>query len=132
MLYPERMARMASSSTGAGTGVSQTPWARLMPPMRSHSVVMERISDCMTPGASSLRARREVAGCGVAMTETEAESKGFCGAEVWDTGKSPLTFYFTIALTDPAPLPSGVRFDTSARAGGGVKSLFPRRILPHA
>ena len=49
----------ASSSTGAGTGVSHTPWARLMPPIRSHSVVMARISDCMTPGASSLRARRD-------------------------------------------------------------------------
>ena len=31
-----------SASTAAGTGVSQTPWARLMPPMRSHSVVMSQ------------------------------------------------------------------------------------------
>ena len=60
---------MASSSTIAGTGVSHTPWARLMPPRRSHSVVMARISDCITPGASSLSARRE-GGWVVAMTET--------------------------------------------------------------
>src|SRR5579862_3804644 len=53
MLCPDRMAPMASSSTIAGTGVSHTPWARLMPPMRSHSVVMARISDCMTPGAKA-------------------------------------------------------------------------------
>ena len=36
---------IAASSTTAGTGVSHTPCARLMPPMRSHSVVMARISD---------------------------------------------------------------------------------------
>jgi hypothetical protein len=62
----------ASASTGAGTGVSQMPWARLMPPMRSHSVVMARISDCIAPGASSLRARR-------------------CGA--WGKGRSPTPSY---------------------------------------
>ena len=78
MLYPTWIARMASSTTGAGTGVSHTPWARLMPPMRSHSVVMERISDCITPGASSLKARRdELADAGVEATETAGESKGF-------------------------------------------------------
>src|SRR5215469_9896735 len=98
MLWPDRMARMASSSTGAGTGVSHTPWARLIPPMRSHSVVMARISDCMTPGASSLRASldevdeaddadRE----GVATTEMDGESKGVEGAEISGTGKIPLT-----------------------------------------
>ena len=60
MLWPARDGRDGLlASTGAGTGVSQTPWARLMPPMRSHSVVMARISDCITPGASSLRARRD-------------------------------------------------------------------------
>ncbi len=48
------------SPPAPGTGVSQTPWARLMPPMRSHSTLMARISDCMAPGASSLNASRDV------------------------------------------------------------------------
>src|SRR6516162_6686754 len=92
MLWPARMALMASSSTAAGTGVSHTPCARLIPPMRSHSVVMERISDCITPGASSLSASRDVAdGAGVATTETDGESKGLEDAAVWGTGKIPLT-----------------------------------------
>src|SRR5579863_2030747 len=90
MLYPERMARIASSSTGAGTGVSHTPWARLMPPMRSHSVVMARISDCITPGAGSLRPRREEVAAGAAITETEGESKGLDGTAASGTGKNPL------------------------------------------
>src|SRR5277367_1214368 len=59
MLWPAWMAAMASSRTGAGVGVSQTPCARLMPPMRAHSVVMARISDCRAPGASSLSVRRD-------------------------------------------------------------------------
>src|SRR5580692_7045958 len=53
------MAAMASASTTGGTGVSHTPWARLTPPMRSHSVVIARISDWTVPGASSLSCRRE-------------------------------------------------------------------------
>src|SRR5580658_996338 len=61
MLWPSRMAWMAAASITAGTGVSQTPWARLMPPMRSHSAVMARISDWKVSGASWLRARREAA-----------------------------------------------------------------------
>lgn len=61
MLCPSWMAWMAASWTGAGTGVSQTPWARLMPPAWSQRVVMARISDCMVPGASWLRVRREEA-----------------------------------------------------------------------
>src|SRR5580658_8763057 len=62
MLCPALIAAIASSRTGAGTGVSQTPCARLMPPIRSQATVMARISDCIAPGASSLRARRVAAG----------------------------------------------------------------------
>src|SRR5579863_7439633 len=109
MLCPDRMARMASSSTGGGTGVSHTPWARLMPPMRSHSVVMARISDWMAPGDNSLSDRRDAAG--VAATETEAESKALMGAVVCDTGKHPLA---SILQCGPIlrVIPLGVRFDT--------------------
>src|ERR1700744_1693852 len=46
---------MAASETGAGTSVSQIPCARLTPPMRSHSMLIARISDCSARGASSLR-----------------------------------------------------------------------------
>src|SRR5208283_4829584 len=59
MFCPSRMAWIAAASTTAGTGVSHTPCARLMPPMRSHSVVMARISDCSVLGASALSARRD-------------------------------------------------------------------------
>src|ERR1700691_6455111 len=62
MLWPAWMAWIAASSTGTGTGVSQTPWARLMPPICSQATDMARISDCTVPGASWLRARREAAG----------------------------------------------------------------------
>ena len=57
MLWPAWMAWMAASSTGAGTGVSQTPWARLMPPICSQATDMARISDWTVPGASWLRVR---------------------------------------------------------------------------
>src|SRR5580704_16157944 len=66
MLWPSRIARMAPSATGAGTPVSQTPWARLMPPTRSHSCVIARISDCTARGARSPRVSFEVgAGTGI-------------------------------------------------------------------
>src|SRR6185437_13514497 len=59
MLRPVRIASTASASTTEGTGVSHTPCARLIPPMRSHSVVMARISDWNVCGASSLSASPE-------------------------------------------------------------------------
>src|ERR1035438_2822674 len=65
MLWPSWMAWIAASCTGAGTGVSQTPWARLMPPMRSHSVVMARISDWMAAAGRWLKQRREAEAAGV-------------------------------------------------------------------
>src|SRR5579859_1331479 len=55
------MAWIAAASTTPGTGVSQTPCARLIPPIRSHSVVMARISDWRAPGASWLNERRDAA-----------------------------------------------------------------------
>src|SRR3954464_10638814 len=39
------MAWKAPSRTGACVGRSQMPWPRLMPPTRSHSRVMRRMSD---------------------------------------------------------------------------------------
>src|SRR5512140_525780 len=50
------MAWMAPSRTSAGVGRSQMPWPRLMPPTRSHSRVMRRMSDWAR--FSSLRAMR--------------------------------------------------------------------------
>ena len=49
------MAERAPVITGEGTPVSQTPWARLTPLMRSHSTDMARISDWTIPGEISLR-----------------------------------------------------------------------------
>src|ERR1039457_4579142 len=111
MLWPERMAAMAASSTAAGTGVSQTPWARLMPPMRSHSVVMARISDCMTPGASSLKARRDAV-CGG-------------GATVWDMGVFDLFWDFTWGWVRRfvAYAPSRTGWDTVAAGCASVESM---------
>src|SRR5256885_2139381 len=48
------MAAMAPSRTRGGVGRSQMPWPRLMPPARSHSRVIRRMSDWTRP--SSLRA----------------------------------------------------------------------------
>src|ERR1035441_5060832 len=67
MLWPAWMAAWASASTAGGTGVSQTPWARLMPPIASQARVMARISDWTAAGARWLRARpfgKLRAGCG--------------------------------------------------------------------
>src|SRR4051794_30900795 len=46
MLFPASIASRAAFRTTSGTGVSHTPWDRLMPPARVHSIVMFRISDC--------------------------------------------------------------------------------------
>src|SRR3954469_13901271 len=54
------MARMAPSRTRGGVGRSQMPWPRLMPPTRSHSRVIRRMSDWAR--FSSLRAMRIGAG----------------------------------------------------------------------
>src|SRR6185437_10152740 len=59
MLYPSRIAWCAASTITGGGGVSQTPCARLIPPIRSHSVVMARISDWSVSGASALSDSRE-------------------------------------------------------------------------
>src|ERR1700716_1415792 len=48
------MAAMAPSRTSGGVGRSQMPWPRLIPPTRSHSRVMRRMSDWTSP--CSLRA----------------------------------------------------------------------------
>jgi hypothetical protein len=57
VLFLARIASIAPSRTGAGVGRSQIPWPRLMPPTRSHSRVMRRMSDCTRP--SSRRERPE-------------------------------------------------------------------------
>src|SRR5215469_2548253 len=54
MLCPSRIDLIAPSATTSGTSVSHTPCARFTPPMRSHSCVIARISDCTTRGANSL------------------------------------------------------------------------------
>ena len=58
MLCPSRIARIAPSATTPGTSVSHTPCARFTPPIRSHSAVIARISDCTTRGANSLNPNR--------------------------------------------------------------------------
>src|SRR4051812_49788193 len=45
MLLFSRIALIAPSRTSSGVGRSQMPWPRLMPPTRSHSRVMRRMSD---------------------------------------------------------------------------------------
>src|ERR1700723_94551 len=54
MFNPARIAAIAPSATTSGTSVSHTPCARFTPPIRSHSCVIARISDCITRGANSL------------------------------------------------------------------------------
>src|SRR4051812_27135134 len=49
------MAASAPPATGGGTGMSQTPCARVMPPTRSHSTVMLRISALAMRAARLLR-----------------------------------------------------------------------------
>src|SRR5262245_59092877 len=49
MLFCFRMASMAPSRTSGGVGRSQMPCPRLMPPTRSHSRVMRRMSLCTRP-----------------------------------------------------------------------------------
>src|SRR3954465_12596156 len=56
MLLFSRMALIAPSRTSGGVGRSQMPWPRLMPPTRSHSRVMRRMSDWAR--SWSLRAMR--------------------------------------------------------------------------
>src|SRR5476649_669553 len=51
------MASRAPSRTTSGTGVSHTPWARLMPLIFSHSRDITRISDCTVRAARWLVAR---------------------------------------------------------------------------
>src|SRR6266853_27862 len=51
---PRSIAVFAPSRTSTGTSVSQTPWARLMPRILSHSTDMTRISDCSVCPASLL------------------------------------------------------------------------------
>src|SRR6185312_12516878 len=51
---PCSIARRAPSRTSTGTGVSQTPWARLMPLIFSHSRDITRISDCTVRAARRL------------------------------------------------------------------------------
>src|SRR5580704_1014961 len=61
MLYPSWIASMARCTTGGGTSVSHTPCARFTPPTRSHSTVIDRISDWMTCGDISLRCNFSIA-----------------------------------------------------------------------
>jgi len=60
VFFPARIASIAASATSGGISVSQTPCAIFTPPIRSHSSVIERISDCSTTGAISLNRRRVV------------------------------------------------------------------------
>src|SRR5450631_2505918 len=87
MLFPSLMAWIAAASTTAGTGVSHTPCARLMPPMRSHSVVIARISDCSAPGASWLRESRDAAGTGGIGEDPYSDILHFEGADGALTGE---------------------------------------------
>ena len=45
MLQPSSIAACAARRTGSGTGVSQTPWARLIPPAFAQAIVMLRIGE---------------------------------------------------------------------------------------
>src|SRR6185312_15610085 len=54
VFQPSSIADSAASRTGAGTGVSQTPCDKLMPPTRSHSRDMLRISERTTNAERSL------------------------------------------------------------------------------
>ena len=45
MLQPSSIAACAARRTGSGTGVSHTPWARLIPPAFAQAMVMLRIGE---------------------------------------------------------------------------------------
>src|SRR4051812_4924072 len=71
-----RMAAIAPSRTRGGVGRSQMPWPRLIPPTRSHSRVMRRISDWSSPCrrfAMRMRAGRLLRPQGILQRRTRGE-----------------------------------------------------------